>query len=338
MEAKAVAAAPTDSWRTVIGALFLAWAVGSAFLLLRLLHGCRILASLRRTARPLDARRYAGVLDAVASLLRIKTLPPIRTSPLVHGPAAGGLLRPCVLLPERLPDSLDDRQLRDVLTHECARSAAARPARRPAATPGRSDLLAASAGALSQPPTGAAREEVCDDHVLQGGDSRAYARTLLTLAEGGVCRPVAAAGLFDPNWKLEDRVAGLLDPRRTSMTRVPPWTFAGLAAALLAVCTAGAVVCAGGQPAKDEKPAPRERERPTPPDPSKARIEGVVVDEAGKPVAGALVRLLNYHLPPEMALAHTGADGSFRLVVDRALRSVCGRHGVGRGRRAPRDL
>ncbi|HBI43121.1 MAG TPA: hypothetical protein DDY78_09745, partial [Planctomycetales bacterium] len=80
MPVKPVVVAPTSPWRAVIGALFLTWAVGVAFLLSRLLHGCRVLARLRRAARPLGARRYADVLDAVASLLRITTLPPIRTS------------------------------------------------------------------------------------------------------------------------------------------------------------------------------------------------------------------------------------------------------------------
>jgi beta-lactamase regulating signal transducer with metallopeptidase domain len=321
-EAKAVAVAPTNPWRAVIGALFLAWAVGSAFLLLRLLHGCRLLARLRRAARPLDARRYAGVLDSIASLLRITTLPPIRTSPLVHGPAAGGVLWPCVLLPERLRNSLDDRQLRDVLIHECAHLLRRDPL---------VGLLQRLAEALFWPHPlvhylnrrlARAREEVCDDYVLQAGDARAYARTLLTLAEGGVCRPVGAAGLFDPNWKLEDRVAGLLDPRRTPMKRLQPWTIVGFTAVLLAACTAGAAIRAGGEPAKkDKSDTKKPKEAVVAADVSKAVIEGVVVDEAGKPVAGAVVRVAS--LPsPDTTPARTAADGSFRLVAGKEFPQI----------------
>ena len=84
------------------------------------------------------------------------------------------------------------------------------------------------------------------------------------------------------------------------MTRVSPFRFAGLAAGLLAVCTAGAVVCVGGEPAKENKPAAKATkaaDAATTADPSQVVVEGVVVDEQGKPVAGAVVRLVHYTPP-----------------------------------------
>ncbi len=301
----------SDPWRAVGGALFLAWIVGAAFLLLRLLHGIYGLARLRRGAVPLNSPRMTTVLVAVRRGLGVESLPPIRTSPLASGPAAAGVFLPCVLLPEGMVDALDDRQLRDVLIHECAHLLRRDPL---------VGLLQRLAGTFFwlhpllpylNRRLARAREEVCDDYVLRSGDGPAYARTLLMLSEDGDRIPLAAPGLIDPNWKLEDRVAGLLDPRRTPVTRVHPLTFACLAAALLAACTAGAVVCAGGEPPKTiNQPQKKQKEAEV----SKAAIEGVVVDESGKPVGGAAVDVLRSTSPP----VRTGADGSFRLILKEA--------------------
>jgi beta-lactamase regulating signal transducer with metallopeptidase domain len=309
-----------DSWRAVGGALVLAWAVGTAFLLLRLLHGIYGLARLRRGAAPLNSPRVKAVLDAVRRGLSVEDLPQVRTSPLAPGPAATGVFLPCVLLPEGMIDALDDWQLRDVLIHECAHLLRRDPL---------VGLLQRLAGAFFWPHAllpylnrrlARAREEVCDDYVLRAGDAPAYARTLLMLSESGRRLPLTAPGLIDPNWKLEDRVAGLLDPRRSPMTRVHPLTFACLAATLLAACTAGAVVCAGREPAvKDVTPATKEaKAAATAADVSKAVIEGVVVDEAGKPVVGAVVRVASYTPSSGPTPARTAADGTFRLFLNQA--------------------
>ena len=75
------------------------------------------------------------------------------------------------------------------------------------------------------------------------------------------------------------------------MTRVNPWTAAGLAAVLLAACIAGAAVRPAAS-AGEKAAANKDKDGDVPTDVSKASIEGVVVDEDGKPVAGAMVGVL----------------------------------------------
>jgi hypothetical protein len=88
-----------------------------------------------------------------------------------------------VLLPAFLPECLTPEELRDVLVHECAHLRQHHHL---------SALAETLAAILFWPhplvrgvcrELAAAREEVCDNFVLCGGDAARYARTLVTLAE-----------------------------------------------------------------------------------------------------------------------------------------------------------
>ena len=189
-----------------------------------------------------------------------------------------GLLRPAVVLPPGLAAAVEPGQLRDVLVHECGHVC------RRDQWVGLAQRLVAIA-LWPQPliyllnrELGRAREEVCDNHVLAGqpdpAEARGYARALLALAESmreagdGADRrgrngprrpltdtPLPAIGILGPGWPLEARVAGLLDTRRTVMTRLT------LKTRLLAItCCCAVAIAVGGTrilaAAADDDPKP----------------------------------------------------------------------------------
>jgi polysaccharide biosynthesis/export protein len=127
-----------------------------------------------------------------------------------------------VVLPEKLLKTLEPSGLRDVLVHEYAHALRRDPL---------IGLVQRLAAIVYWPyplvhflnrRLAWAREEVCDNYVLQQGDAASYAETLLTISQTFFSKPARpiALGLFHPYGRLERRVADLLDPRRNVMVRI----------------------------------------------------------------------------------------------------------------------
>ncbi len=299
-----------DGRSALVGGLVAAWAAGFVALALRLAWGIGLVARLRRRSRPVDLGPIAAVLDQVRRTLGTATLPPIREAPGLAGPVAGGVFRPVVILPEGMTGSLGPGALRDVLIHEAAHVLRRDPVVR---------LLQRGAAALfwPHPPVHRlngritrAREEACDDRVLRAGDRRGYARTLLLLADrsGRNFKPGGAlVGLFASRWKLEDRVAGILDPKREPTMNPKRWQTAVAALTLGAASVAVAAI----RPRAEATAAPAAAGSAD--EGMVSIVAGLVVDEAGAPVAGATVNATWSREGPEDAT--TGPDGRFSLRI-----------------------
>ncbi len=222
--------------RAIAGAAVAVWILGASWILLRLWHGLRVVSVLRRGVRPLAGDAMAELLAEVRQTLGVNSLPSIVISTSVGRPIVVGLVRPLVIVPEGVVQSLSQPNLADVLVHECAHVVCRHPI---------AGLLQRIATVIFWPhplvhllnrELTRAREEVCDNYVLRRGQPCRYAKTLLELSQslGEVFPRPAAIGLFHSQWTLEDRIAGLLDRRRKTMVRINRW-LCGILAAILFV-------------------------------------------------------------------------------------------------------
>ncbi|SPE38669.1 hypothetical protein SBA3_2920019 [Candidatus Sulfopaludibacter sp. SbA3] len=163
-----------------------------------------------------------------------------------------GCWRPVIVLPAPLLDSLDDRQLSQVLMHECAHAfrrdgLVGLCQRLLTAVLWFHPLIHVASRLLDR-----VREEICDNYALPLGGAKAYSRTLLAVAQSLSPLPDGglAPSLCQPACRLQDRVAGLLDPKRCIMTKLTAQKSAALAIAFLG--GALAFSCLAGVPPKDD--------------------------------------------------------------------------------------
>jgi beta-lactamase regulating signal transducer with metallopeptidase domain len=234
---------------TIAGTL---WAAGSMFLIGRVLHGYLAIRRLQRGLCWAIPSSLGEIRDEACNTLEVDRLPPIALTSAGVGPLTLGVLRPVIVLPEDLMQRLDRRQLRDVLIHEFAHAI-----RRDTLV----GLLQRLAAALFWPhpliyllnrELAQAREELCDNFVLRQSDGPDYAQTLVLIAENVMpSRRLAMVALLEQRGQLERRVAGLLDEKRKTSTRL----HRGVAVILGSGFVAAAVLVAGTRLLEAQPPA-----------------------------------------------------------------------------------
>lgn len=234
------------------------WLIGVTVLAIRFLRGWFSLQRLLRSSRPVTAAGPRAVFGSLIRETGWAAEPRFHTADNLSGPIATGWLRPCVLLPEGLPEQLDAEQLRAVLLHELAHLA-----RRDTV-----ELMLQQTAAilfwfhplvsLLNRRLARTREEICDNHVLRRVSSTGFSRALLRIAQ--LTSPQAglpcSMSLLNSGWTLESRVSGILDPRRSTMTRCSLFDSVCIATAVLLTGVAGILGTVGPAAAATAAVAP----------------------------------------------------------------------------------
>jgi len=102
------------------GAVALGWVVVAVGLGLRLVIGSAYVRFLRRTSTPRPTGPLAELVAEAAKTFRIRRRVAVATSDVPHGPVLAGVLRPVILLPNRLVALLSTDQMKLIIAHELA--------------------------------------------------------------------------------------------------------------------------------------------------------------------------------------------------------------------------
>ncbi|MEM6692418.1 MAG: M56 family metallopeptidase, partial [Planctomycetota bacterium] len=276
----------STSWLAkIITATAAIWVFGSAISLLQIIFGWIRLRRILRGALPITNQKLQIEFHRACALVGCEDgrWPRLVSSNEISGPIAAGIFRGSVVLPNRLVAKVNPEDFADVLVHEVAHVI-----RRDPLVVLMQNLLLAFywphplVRKLNQ-ELAKAREEVCDNFVLASTNASVYSKNLLSLAEQvQFPKPIpGSVGFFTSRWKLEQRIADLLDETRDKQTFLTRrgWTlvFVSTIALLITICLGTVTIAraeSSGQDSSEEASG-------------EIKISGFVRDTTGNPIPRA---------------------------------------------------
>lgn len=199
------------------------WLLGTIVCALGVVRSWQNIATILRDVKPFDTNAYRSEIHEASVALGVEQFPRIGTTSGISGPVVVGRFgRPWVLIPTGFEKTISRPQLVQILIHEGAHAIRRDPVVLLLQQICRAlfwwhPLIVVNHQGLDQ-----AREELCDNFVLQHTHPANYGETLLqlTLLSGKPSHSLAAVGMLETRWKLEHRIRGILDGRRTIETRL----------------------------------------------------------------------------------------------------------------------
>lgn len=332
-----------DPWASLASSwLLVAWllvsSVLSAFAVRSMIQAQRIC----RRAVLIDCDRWLEAATHAAKSVGLNFRPKLLVCDVIRTPAVVGIRSPVVLLPAELLSALSDEDLTDVLIHEFAHVLRRDSQIVLLQTMARCLFWPVPSVHLLNRELARAREEVCDNFVLDQRDVIQYGEMLLRLGQFAAGqRPLAGAlGMLHWQGQLKTRIQRLLDDDRSSRKQTSRVCFLGLLATFLmtgvTVCSTRFVAADSPvtEPVRSSRPTATASEELTPqederaaakPDEEEERetqdgellldVSGVAKNASGNPVVGANVHLIavndKYKL---LATALTDNEGRYSFL------------------------
>jgi len=208
----------------IVQALIVIWLGGALLAVLRLLLSLHNVDKVRRSSRCLERNDLEHV-KCIAGRKKVEKYDiQFRESSTITTPLVVGIFKPIVLLPSKFLWKLNHKQLAAILLHELAHIE-------------RKDTKANLIQKLItivfwfhplvhmlDRQISKAREEICDNNVLEEQSPLEYSEALLhaslatTSVPGKVSYTAGAVGVFSGDWKLENRIQELIDIDREQCT------------------------------------------------------------------------------------------------------------------------
>jgi beta-lactamase regulating signal transducer with metallopeptidase domain len=253
--------ATTPSWNIFP----IAAAIWAIFALVRLGGLGRSLVQLRtivRRAHTVEPQPALSLFNRIQRRVDLPQPPELRESTEVATPFAAGIVGNYILVPAGWTRRLSHTELYSVLCHETAHLA-----RRDHRVVILQEILVSLLWfhplvhvvnrALAR-----SREEICDNFAIRSVDRPAYCAALFRLAgDGQVSSLSAATSLSSRHWSLEERIRGILDEHRPTVTGISRKMHVAIAAIAVSLCgltTLPAITAAEPEQDTPQQDAPAE--------------------------------------------------------------------------------